>query len=225
MCFSTTASFSAGAILAIAGIASLKKVQIPSQFMFALIPIVFSIQQFTEGFVWIALTNVNYQHWQSIPIYIFVFFAQVLWTFWVPFSFYLIEKNSTRKKILLVLVGIGSLISIYIFYCLLTYKVSAVITPYHIRYIVDFPIPHFIIMASFYFLTIVAPPFVSDLKKAPILGILLFCSFIISKLFFSDIVISVWCFFAALISLFVYIIMKNLKSKDQLRKIVPILLR
>ena len=101
MCFSTIASFGSSAILAVAGIACVKKIQAPSQIMFAYIPIFFSIQQFTEGLVWVTLTNNNYQHWQAIPIYLFVFFAQVLWLVWIPLSFYLIEKSSNRKKALL----------------------------------------------------------------------------------------------------------------------------
>ena len=226
MCFSATASFSASAILALVGIASVKKVGTKSQLVFALIPIVFSIQQLTEGFVWITLVNSNYERWQFIPIYIFVFFAQVVWTSWVPLSFFLIKKNLKRKKMLFVLVIIGLLISIYIFCCLLLFNVKAVTTPFHIHYKVNFPIPHFIIFSSFYFLTIVAPPLISSIKKASIIGFLLFTSFLVTKIYFSDNVISVWCFFAALTSLMVFIIMKDLnKGKIQLREIALGLLK
>jgi hypothetical protein len=225
MCFSATASFGASAILFITGVASLKMVQKSSQLMFAIIPIVFSIQQFTEGFVWLALLSSNYQHWQPIPIYTFVFFAQVLWTVWVPVSFFLIEKNTIRKKILLILVAIGLIISLFNFYYLTFFSVTASVKPYHIYYDLDFPLRQNLIIENLYLLVIIAPSLISSIHRMSILGILLFTSFLITKLYFNDFVISVWCFFAALISVLVYFIMKDLKEKYLLRKISPDLIK
>jgi hypothetical protein len=221
MCFSTNASFVASAILVVVGVASIKKIQMPSQVMFACIPIVFSFQQFIEGFVWITLTNNNYTDWQNIPIYIFVIFAQVVWPIWVPLSFLLIEKNINRKKALSIIVGIGSLLSLYHLYCLIFYNASATITPNHIYYVLDFPKEIFFILNCFYLLTIIIPPFVSSTKRMSIFGVLLLISFLISKLYFNDYIISVWCFFAALISGVVFLIMKNLKEEDSLTEIFP----
>lgn len=221
MCFSTTASFGASAILAVVGIACLKKVQTSSQLMFALFPILFSIQQFAEGFVWITLTNTTYQHWQSIPIYTFVFFAQVFWTFWVPLSFYFMEQNSIRKKSLFVLVGIGSVISLFHFYNLLFFDVTASINPYHIHYELDFPLRHNLIMQSLYVLVIILPAFVSSIHRGYMLGILLLTSFLVTTIYFKDYIISVWCFFAALVSILVYIILNNLNRESSIRETPP----
>lgn len=62
MCFSTTASFVAGTFLTVIGVASVKKVKGPGQLMFAVIPLVFAVQQFSEGFVWMSLLNSNIDH-------------------------------------------------------------------------------------------------------------------------------------------------------------------
>jgi hypothetical protein len=211
MCFSTTASFGASAVLAIAGVAAVKKTQSSSQIVFACIPILFSIQQFTEGFVWIALTSNQYRQWQPIPIYAFLIIAQVIWPIWVPLSFFLLEKNIKRKKTLSVFLAIGCLLSLYLSGCLFFCKVSAVINPYHVFYDIDFPHKYIPIVASFYFLPIIIPPFISSVKRTTLLGSLIFLSFLITKLFFHDYVISVWCFFAALVSLLVYMILNDLK--------------
>ena len=66
MCFSATASFGASTILMGAGIVTLKMVKDPKQIMFASIPILFSIQQFTEGFVWLTYHNAQYVLMQQI---------------------------------------------------------------------------------------------------------------------------------------------------------------
>ncbi len=106
MCFSTSASFGAGAILAVIGVASIKKAKSPSETFFASIPLIFSFQQFTEGFVWLSLSNPTYAFLQQISTYTFLFIAQVIWPTWVPLSIFLLEKKSKRKIIQKILIGI-----------------------------------------------------------------------------------------------------------------------
>jgi hypothetical protein len=48
MCFSANASFGMGAVLMVAGIASVKKVNNLSQVIFAAIPLLFAVQQFSR---------------------------------------------------------------------------------------------------------------------------------------------------------------------------------
>jgi hypothetical protein len=49
MCFSAGASFGAGIILAVISVASLKKVKHTPHNFFAIIPLIFCIQQISEG--------------------------------------------------------------------------------------------------------------------------------------------------------------------------------
>lgn len=219
MCFSASASFGASAVLLVVGIATIKKVQTPSQLFFASIPILFSIQQFAEGFVWITLSHINYSYLQNIPIYLFLFFAQVLWPFWVPLSFMQLEKNRFRKKIYLFLLVIGSFASFYFAYHLLFFEVNASIIPYHIHYEMTFPNRIFsLFLSALYFLATIIPPFLAKEKRMITLGLLNLSSFIITVLFFEKYVISVWCFFGALISWEIFLIMRDLKSKQDLTK-------
>jgi len=214
MCFSLSASFVAGSILSVIGVATISKVKAPSQFMFASLPLIFAIQQFTEGFVWLALSNSNYNEWQQIPITIFLIIAQLIWPVWVPLSILLVEKNTKRKKILSGLLVMGTMLSIYLAYCLLIYNVSATITPYHIRYTLDFPNQHIPYFAVLYFLPTILPPFISSNKKMLLLGTLILTSFLFTVFFFNDYILSVWCFFSALISGIVYLIVKKLNEKE-----------
>ena len=57
MCFSASASFGAGIVLTGIGVASIKKSDTRSKSLFASIPLIFGIQQITEGFLWLALSN------------------------------------------------------------------------------------------------------------------------------------------------------------------------
>src|ERR1044071_4197500 len=114
MCFSANASFIAGSVLATTGVLTLRKVKSPKHILFAAIPLIFSVQQFTEGFVWLSLSDPGGQAWRSIPITIFLFFAHVAWPVWVPLSVFTLEKNPQRGKILLGMLLIGIAVSAYL---------------------------------------------------------------------------------------------------------------
>lgn len=85
MCFSAGASFSAGAVLAVIGAASLKQVQRPSQIAFASIPMLFSIQQVAEGVLWVTLPDPSAITTQHVATYMFLFFAQAAGLRWFHF--------------------------------------------------------------------------------------------------------------------------------------------
>ena len=137
MCFSTTASFASFTILTTVGIAGLKHIKKPRQKFFAAIPFLFAIQQFIEGFVWIGILNAT--NWKSIPIHLFIFFAQVVWAIWVPYSILKMEQNATRIRIIKVCLIIGIVLASYISFCLIFYNTTAFITDYHVNYKLYFP--------------------------------------------------------------------------------------
>ncbi len=197
------------------GVASVKKINKPSQALYASMPLLFACQQFIEGFVWLSLTNPEYSYWQSIPTNLFLFFAQVLWPIWVPLSIFLIEENKTRKKILLVLLAIGILLSSYISYCMFNYTVDAYLSPYHVNYVPHFPKIN-PMLGALYFLPIFLPSFVSGIKNMFWQGLLLVLSYVVTKLLFNDAVISVWCFFAALVSIMVFLVMSKLPNTSKI---------
>ena len=209
MCFSAEASFGAGALLSVIGIATIKQVQDRSQFPFALLPFVFAFQQFSEGFVWITLADANFASWQYIPIYIFIVIAQVVWPVLVPLAILLMERDAKRRKILTFLLIIGITLAAYHIFCLFNYNVYAEIKSFHIYYALYYPHPKPFLDATFYLIPTIMSPFFSSIKKMKILGTLIFFSFIVSLLFFTDYVLSVWCFFAAIISGVIYLILKQ----------------
>lgn len=216
MCFSTTASFASFTVLAGVGAAGLKYVEKPSQKFFAAIPFLFAIQQFTEGFVWIGLLNNS--NWNSVPIHLFIFFAQVLWAFWVPYSILKMEHQQNRRRIMKGCLWIGIILAVYISYCLLFYETTAFLSDFHVNYKLYFPHQYYPFLGLLYLLPIIVPPLASSVAEIRLIGILLFISFIITKLLFEDEVISVWCFFAAIISSIVYWVLRNHSKKSEMHK-------
>ncbi len=128
MCFSSEASFTASAVLAVIGIVTVKKVNHPSQLAFASIPFLFSLQQLTEGIVWVSLSHKELAFLQSTSTYLFLIIAQIVWPTWVPLSILMLEKNEKRKNALRLILGIGLGLSLYLTFCYLFYEVNAEIS-------------------------------------------------------------------------------------------------
>jgi hypothetical protein len=213
MCFSATASFVTGSILVGGGATSIKIAQKSAHIPFALIPVLFGLQQFSEGFLWLALENEGYANWELIFATAFLLFAQGIWPIWVPFAIWRLEKDEKRKKILAVFLIMGGIVSLYLTYCILSLPVSANIKGGHVAYVVEFPHTETYYLAVIYLIPILVSPLVSTVKWMKIIGILIAASFFITKYFFDGYVISVWCFFAAVISIGVLIIVqKSLKE-------------
>lgn len=209
MCFSAGASFSAGVVLSVIGVVSIKKTQSSGQFFFASIPLVFAIQQFSEGLLWIALAdpvNVSLRHYMT---FIFLLFAQVVWPIWVPFAILKMEPKESRRFAGRVFVGIGALVSAYLFYCLIAFKVDASAVGKHIMYEQYYPISVGKACGILYVLATIGPPFISRLPRMWMLGISILISYVITTFFYTDYIVSVWCFFASIISIAVYAIINE----------------
>jgi hypothetical protein len=212
MCFSTTASFASGTILTVIGVISVKKIEHKSQILFASIPFIFAIQQFAEGFVWLSLLHSSNHLWQQIATYSFLLFALVIWPAWVPISMFLVEKKHNRKIILGIFSCLGLLFSVLSSIYLILYTSEAQITSYHIHYELNIPFGAKVSIGILYLIPTVMSNFISSTKGVPLMGVFVLLSYLVSKLFFDDYVISVWCFFSALISMTIYFILSKEKA-------------
>src|SRR6185312_3369099 len=138
MCFSTGASFSAGVVLSMVGAAAIYSAQTTPQRVFALIPVIFSVQQFIEGILWIAIGHSVYIQWDVGATYAFLIIACIVWPFYMPLSVLMLENNSPRRKLLAVLLVLGILFGLYFGYYLVAYGASAIAEKHHIRYVLHF---------------------------------------------------------------------------------------
>ena len=222
MCFSASASFSAGIILAGIGVASIKKAAKPSHILFASIPFFFCLQQITEGFVWLSLSNAGFYTWQNAASTAFIFFAQVLWPAFVPISISKLEAKETRSLSEKIIIGIGVLVSVYLWYCLVRYPVSAKIIGHHITYSQASPDSPFRLVGLLYIIATIAPPFFSHIRRMWILGATILISYAITTIFYTDYFVSVWCFFASIISMAVYAIIYELKPNNNISTPLPV---
>ncbi|MCX6735204.1 MAG: hypothetical protein NTZ25_04855 [Candidatus Peregrinibacteria bacterium] len=199
MCFSAAASFSSGIALSGVGTAALIKNKEKRSIPLASIPLFFGIQQLFEGFVWSSLAT---SQCHQVAVYGFLAFALVFWPFYSPLAFFLAEKNIVRKKILLGLFALGTIVSIYFLGIMLTQPISSEVTKNSIQYILDAPLVVFFTLI--YFIATCASAILSSHKRLTVFGIFLTISLAIALYFYFITFTSVWCFFAAILSLIIF---------------------
>lgn len=215
MCFSATASFGAAAALGAIGVVSLRKAAEPSHIPFAFIPILFALQQVSEGVLWLSLTHDHLVAWKQPATYFFLFFAQFLWTWWIPWSLYKMEKQEMRKNLLYATFFLGLCCSAMLGYRLYLYGVYAGIEQHHIRYDIGTTKPLKMFSSALYVISIIVPFFISSVARVRIPGILLVISIFVTRFFYKEYFISVWCFFAALLSVsIIYVLISARSQKD-----------
>ena len=202
MCFSATASFTAGAVLLGLGTLTLKSAGRPRELPFAAIPLLFAIQQLSEGVVWLTFSY-EAPLLNAVMTHVYSFFSHVLWPVYVPVAVWLIEPQGRRRRVLLAIVAAGIAVGGYLLYILLAYPVVSRPTGQHIEYVS----PHFFAAAvmTLYLLSTTFSPILSTHRMVKIFGVLALLSFAAVYFFYATWFISVWCFFAALLSIIVYL--------------------
>lgn len=217
MCFSPEASFTASIGLTTIGVIAYKKAGYTDLRLLAAIPFFFGIQQFMEGLVWLSNLHDNWAWVRTFSTYGFIFFAWIVWPLFLPFSYLILEKFKTRKRILLVIGIIGLFVSSVLTYIMLTIGVESRIEDCSIAYNFNFRHDYEWIFGILYLSTTVLPNFVSSMGKIWLLGIANFVTYFVSKIYYNDHIISVWCFFAAISSVIIlYVIVDKMKQGRRL---------
>lgn len=202
MCFSATASFSAGAFLLGLGTLTLKSARRPRELPFAAIPLLFAIQQLSEGVIWLTFSYEAPQV-NAVMTHVYSFFSHVLWPVYIPVAVLLIEPPGWRRRALLTFVATGVAVGVYLLYILVAYPVVSRTTGQHVEYVS----PHFYALAAMtlYLTSTTLSPLLSTHRIVKVFGVLALASFAAAYFFYATWFISVWCFFAALLSAVVYL--------------------
>lgn len=215
MCFSSSVSFGAGAVLSVMSVVAFSGARTLPQKALAAIPALFSLQQFAEGVVWLSLSHSNWARLEMPATYTFLVFAQILWPAYVPFCALLFEQNTNRKKIIGGTLIIGVALAIYTGIMLATHIPKPIADAHHIHYELGFALANKWYYGLLYFIPTIFSLLLSSKKILHLPGYLFLVSYLLTRLLFHFYVISVWCFFGALISMSIVLIIFKLNKKEQ----------
>jgi len=129
MCYSASASFIAGAglLTASACIFKYKKVN-NNEKLVALLPALFAIQQVSEGLVWLGIDGILPHWFQLQATYIFGIFAISIWPVYFSLSMFYFERSNSLKKILSVLLIVGTVVSLLGLIFIITFDADAYVS-------------------------------------------------------------------------------------------------
>ena len=115
-----------------------------------------------------------------------------------PFTIHKLEKDPKRKKMLLLLVFAGVMVSVAAACAILFYPVTAIAADHHLHYVVDIPPATKDILKFFtvlYFATTIISTFVSSIRRMKWLGIAFLLSYVFTVVFYSGTVVSICVLF------------------------------
>jgi hypothetical protein len=202
MCFSATASFSAGALLLGVGTLTLKLARRPPELVLAAIPLLFAVQQLSEGVIWLTF-RYEAPLLNTVMTHVYSFFSHVVWPVYVPVAVLLIEPPGWRRHAVFMFVVAGVAVGAYLLNFLVAFPIVSRPVGQHIEYIS----PHFFAAAAMtlYLMSTTFSPLLSTHRTIKVFGALALLSFAAAYYFYATWFISVWCFFAALMSTVVYL--------------------
>ena len=206
-----------GAIMFV-GILTLRKVSTPNEVLFALLPLLFGLHQFTEGFVWLGVGGYIGERALDLAAGIFIYYAQGLLPFLVPFALWLIENNSWRKKLIGILSALGFFLSVYVMYGLATTPSSVSVVNNTLYYFN--PWTAHLWVALIYVLTTCGSLMLSSSVSIALFGFLNLIGLTLIYLWRPYGFTSLWCLYAAAISglLYFYFVERRVRFLQELKE-------
>ncbi len=218
MCFSAEVSFASAAVLIPAGTFAMRNAYRKDRryVPFATLPLLFGLQQFFEGLVWIS-GRWSEPDWVQRFSLAYMFFSWLAWPVWVPYSTYFLEP-CRRRQIHLLFAILGGMIGAlqYVPYFahdgwLVTAFLDRAIS-YQGTHLLEFIVPREFTYAVYLFV-IIAPLVISSVKEANIFGYLVTFVVLVTFAFFQFAYISVFCFGGAIMSLYIVNVTNRIGSR------------
>lgn len=197
MCFSASASFVAAGVLGVIGVVTVRKAWYTPMRWFALMPVLFAVQQAIEGVQWLVdKPSVAC----SVAGYGFLFFALILWPVYVPFAIYAMERETFRKLLLRCLTLCGAIVSAYLLTSYLTSPLTISAASKSIQYELALPsvglgLPLYVVL--------VTSGLWSSRRRVQVFALTVLVGFFAAWFGYRHALTSVWCFFAAASSMLV----------------------
>ena len=201
MCFSAAASFTSAVVIGAIGVATLAQKPEKRRLPFALIPLVFAVHQAIEGFIWLSFGASIAP--SAVLVGAYLFFAQVFWPTFTPLSVLFFERGERRRGALWILLAVGAFVSVAMAIILMQHDYTVTIVDHSLRYATDQQFEAR--FSGLYLVATTTPLLIARHRYVMAFGAAVLANAIVTQLVFYDTAASVWCFFAALSSAFVFL--------------------
>lgn len=201
--FFIVANFTLAGMLLVVGVLTLKKVSHPAELVFASLPLLFGLHQFTQGFVWLGLYHMVSPYTLHVAAMLFVFYAQAILPLWVPLAIWLLEPRGPRRQSIGVLVVVGGLLMAYVAWGLVQQPTQVFISHHSLVYFN--PHTQHLWVALIYILTTCGSLIVSRSIAIQLFGWLNLIGLLLVYSVAHYSFTALWCLYAALVSVILYL--------------------
>jgi hypothetical protein len=203
VCFSATANFVGSGVLGAVGIVTLTKVKHRRELLFASIPTLFAVHQFTEGFVWLGLDGVLSPAVAHNMGAAFMLYAQGILPFLVPLGVLLFEPDLKSRRRMVPFAVLGLLTTLYILWALTAYPFQVYVKENSIVY-TDQGTSNLAVGAA-YIIATCGSLFFSKIRPMVLFGVANLVILLIVLGYKQYAYTSLWCAYAAVASVMILI--------------------
>ncbi|MDQ2849930.1 MAG: hypothetical protein M3Y49_04200 [Actinomycetota bacterium] len=205
MCFSIQADLVSGAALLPVGVLTLREVRHKRELPFAALPLLFAFHQLIEALVWAGEQGQVSPCVQQAAAFSYVLFALPVLPTLVPIAVLMLEPRGSRLRVA-PFAAIGIVVSADLLHSLLQGPLTIDVHRHALVY--NLPLSHGIIVAVFYVVAVVGPSVLSGYRSIIVFGVANLVGLIAVALLYTRSFASLWCVYAALTSVLIFIHMR-----------------
>lgn len=203
MCFSATASFVGAGVITAVGAVTLGLVRDKPQLPFASLPLLFGLHQALEGWTWLELGDREGATLAGPGVHMWVMFAWAILPILVPWSVWLMERDERRRRWLVAPMVVGGILAGYMLYLSVQSGIGVRVVDHNLDYELGVPFSAALLAVPYVFATCIAPA-MSTYPFVIAMGVGNFIAMTAAAIINVSGYSSIWCTFAAFLSLIVF---------------------
>jgi Family of unknown function (DUF6629) len=201
MCFSPQADFTAGTVITLVGVQTLRQVTHRRELIVGALPLLFGLHQLVEAFVWLGLRGQVSHGLGDTARQTYIVFAHAVLPALVPLGFTLLEPDRRRARWMWPLVAAGVLLGAYLLWQVTAYPVGAQQLARCIDYTTH--TPNDLLIGALYVIVTCGPALMSTRRHLRWFGAVSLVGAIAAALARVDELTSLWCVYVALVSVLI----------------------
>lgn len=199
MCFDATASFAGGIVVTGLAVTTVRLVRDRRELWFASLPLIFGIHQILEGIIWRQVDQSTELSVRSPAVEAWLFIAWFLLPIWLPLSVRAFEPDQRKRTWMTALAVLGAITGTFLYLSSMAYATDVIVNGHHLEYRLPFH-PGWP-MGIPYVTATCLPLLLSSRRFVNRFGVAMVLSMGVSVAIAAKEFSSVWCFFAALLSI------------------------
>lgn len=212
MCFSPEADFTAGLLVAGVGVQTLRRVRVRRELIIGVLPLLFGVHQFVEGFVWLGLRGQVSVGLGDAAKEAYIVYAHAILPAIVPVGFMLLEPDRRRAHWMVALVLLGVALGVYLLWQVTAYPVGAQPQARCIDYTTH--TPNDIVIGVLYVAATCGPALMSSRRYLRSFGLVSLVGVIVTALVRVDELTSLWCLYVAAVSILILEHFRRLRALE-----------